>query len=328
MQHHDEHRDVFNAQAEALGGVRQDAPNPKYDRIVEAAMPGVGDAAAFVDLAATLEAAAGDTYLANVVRLDDPAARALMASVLGVEAQHVAVLRTVAALFTAGATRPGHRPDGRLPGAGGDRERRLSRAVRDARPRQPARGRGRAMTGVIPPLPLPPLPTAVTVPTPIATVSLPLPTVPLPTLPLPTVPLPTVPNPTPPGTVPATTTPTMHDRRAIRAKSVERAADNHGCDRPDERRAVDDAGIADDAGAVVDVVRSTDRLATDVHRVPRARRRHRRRRARRTVPSPTRPSPKRPSRRFSCRSPSASPESRPAPRRRRAGRCQAGTVGG
>jgi hypothetical protein len=102
VQHHDEHRDVFNAQAEALGGTRQDAPNPKYDRIVDAAIPGVGDVAAFVDLAATLEEAAGDTYLANVVRLDDPAARALMASVMGVEAQHVAVLRTVAALFTAG----------------------------------------------------------------------------------------------------------------------------------------------------------------------------------------------------------------------------------
>ena len=66
-------------------------------------MPGVRDAAALVDLAATLEEAAGDTYLANVVRLDDPAARALMASVMGVEAQHLAVLRTVAALFAAGA---------------------------------------------------------------------------------------------------------------------------------------------------------------------------------------------------------------------------------
>jgi hypothetical protein len=101
-QHHTEHRAAFNAQAEALGGARQNAPNPKYDRIVQATMPGVGDAAALVDLAATLEGAASDTYLADVARLDDPAARALMASVMGVEAQHVAVLRTVAALFAAG----------------------------------------------------------------------------------------------------------------------------------------------------------------------------------------------------------------------------------
>jgi Ferritin-like domain len=101
-QHHAEHLAAFNAQAAALGGARQDAPNPKYDRIVDAAMPEVGDAATFVDLAVTLEEAAGDTYLANVVRLDDPAARALMAGVMGVEAQHAAVLRTIAALFTGG----------------------------------------------------------------------------------------------------------------------------------------------------------------------------------------------------------------------------------
>jgi hypothetical protein len=65
------------------------------------------------------------------------------------------------------------------------------------------------MTGVIPPLPLPPLPTAVTVPTPITTLSLPLPTLPVPTIPLPTIPTPTLPNPTTPGTVPATTAPTV-----------------------------------------------------------------------------------------------------------------------
>jgi hypothetical protein len=100
--HHVEHRDAFNAQAEALGGARQDAANPKYSTIVEAALPSVSNAAAVVDLAAALEQAAGDTYLADIARLDDPAARALMASVMGVEVQHVAVLRTVAALFAAG----------------------------------------------------------------------------------------------------------------------------------------------------------------------------------------------------------------------------------
>jgi Ferritin-like domain len=101
-QHHAEHRDAFNARAEALGGARQDAPNPKYSGIVEAALPDVRNAAAVVNLGITLEQVAGDTYLADIARLDDPAARALMASVMGVEAQHVAVLRTVAALLAAG----------------------------------------------------------------------------------------------------------------------------------------------------------------------------------------------------------------------------------
>jgi hypothetical protein len=101
-QHHTEHRDAFNARAEAHGGVRQDAPNPKYGGIVDATLPGVRNAAALVSLAVTLEQAAGDTYLADIARLDDPAERALMASVMGVEAQHLAVLRTVAALFAAG----------------------------------------------------------------------------------------------------------------------------------------------------------------------------------------------------------------------------------
>jgi hypothetical protein len=100
--HHLEHRDAFNAQAEARGGVRQDAPNPTYDKLVEEAMPTLDDVGAVVGLAATLEEAAGDTYLANVALLGDPAARALMAAVMGVEAQHLAVLRIVAALLDAG----------------------------------------------------------------------------------------------------------------------------------------------------------------------------------------------------------------------------------
>jgi hypothetical protein len=100
--HHAEHRDAFNARAEELGGARQEAPNPRYGTVVGVTLPDIRTAAAAVDLAVTLEQAAGDTYLADIARLDDPAARALMASVMGVEAQHVAVLRIVAALFAAG----------------------------------------------------------------------------------------------------------------------------------------------------------------------------------------------------------------------------------
>ena len=43
---HGEHGAAFNAQAEALGGQRQDATNPKYTPIVEDATPGLTDYAA------------------------------------------------------------------------------------------------------------------------------------------------------------------------------------------------------------------------------------------------------------------------------------------
>jgi hypothetical protein len=100
-QHHVEHRDAFNARAEALGGARQEAAHPKYRQLVDDELPALADVGAVVGLAATLEEAAGDTYLANVTQLDDPAARALMASVMGVEAQHLAVFRSAAALLDA-----------------------------------------------------------------------------------------------------------------------------------------------------------------------------------------------------------------------------------
>ena len=104
MGHHAEHVAAFNAQAEALGGARQDAPNPRYAQIVEEATPTLTDAAAVVRLFAMLEEVATDTYLSNVTMLEEPSARLLMASVMGVEAQHLAVLRTITALLAADQT--------------------------------------------------------------------------------------------------------------------------------------------------------------------------------------------------------------------------------
>ena len=99
MGHHAEHGAAFNAQAEARGGVRQDAPNPRYAQVVADAKPTLIDVGAVVRLAAVLEEVATDTYLSNVTMLDDPAARMLMASVMGVEAQHLAMLRTINTLL-------------------------------------------------------------------------------------------------------------------------------------------------------------------------------------------------------------------------------------
>ncbi len=96
---HAEHGMAFNAQAEALGGMPQDGTNPKYTPVVEDAAAGLTDYAAVVELAATLEEVAQDTYLANLSLLPMGEQRQLMASVMAVETQHLAVLRAVGALL-------------------------------------------------------------------------------------------------------------------------------------------------------------------------------------------------------------------------------------
>ena len=56
---------------------------------------------AVVRLAAMLEEVATDTYLADLGQLHDLDSRSLTASVMGVEAQHLAVLRAFDSLFSA-----------------------------------------------------------------------------------------------------------------------------------------------------------------------------------------------------------------------------------
>lgn len=103
MQQHSEHGAAFNAQAEALGGQEQTATNPRYTPVVEDATPGLTDFLPVVDLAATLEEVAQDTYLANLSLLQDTDAKALMAGVMAVETQHLGILRAVRALLEGGA---------------------------------------------------------------------------------------------------------------------------------------------------------------------------------------------------------------------------------
>jgi Ferritin-like domain len=100
-QQHSEHGELFNAEAEGLGGERQDAPNPRYSQVVQASMPTLTDAAGVLGLAATLEEVATDTYLANLTMLRNAAMRTLMASVMGIESQHLATLQTFSALIAA-----------------------------------------------------------------------------------------------------------------------------------------------------------------------------------------------------------------------------------
>lgn len=103
MKQHDEHRAAFQAMTKALKGTVQETANTKYGPVVEAAKPGLKTPIDVVKLAATLEQVATETYLADLGMFTDTKARALTASVMGVECQHLAVLRAVGALLDGGA---------------------------------------------------------------------------------------------------------------------------------------------------------------------------------------------------------------------------------
>ncbi len=103
VKQHDEHKKGFQAQTTALGGKPQDTPNPKFAAEVTKAVPGFKQPVDVVDFAAVLEKVATDTYLVNLTQLEDMKSKELMASVMGVEAQHLASLRAVSALLKGGA---------------------------------------------------------------------------------------------------------------------------------------------------------------------------------------------------------------------------------
>ena len=103
MQQHAEHGMAFNEQVEALGGQRQDEPHPMFAQVVEQAKPSLKGPLDVVNLAAQLEEVATDTYLTNLGLLGEMRSRELMVQVMGVEAQHLAILRAVKALLEGGA---------------------------------------------------------------------------------------------------------------------------------------------------------------------------------------------------------------------------------
>jgi len=121
IQQHSEHRAAFKAQTTALGGTEQNSPHAGATQIVKDAMPGLTDGLKVVQLAEQLETIATQTYVENTTLLEDSVAKQLMATILGVETQHAATLRAVAALLEGGAPELIAIPvdPGKLPAAAG-----------------------------------------------------------------------------------------------------------------------------------------------------------------------------------------------------------------
>jgi len=99
---HAQHANAFNAAVQQLGGKAQTNPDPVLLGVVNQAKPGLTSPAAVIDLAIQLETGAAETYVANTAALKDKNARNVTASIMGVEAQHVAVLNGVKAVLATG----------------------------------------------------------------------------------------------------------------------------------------------------------------------------------------------------------------------------------
>lgn len=109
MGQHAEHAVAFNAAVRRLKGRPQTKPDPAFVPVVNkavASLKGMSDAnatLAVVGLALELENIAAETYVKNTSLVNATSNRALFASIMGVEAQHVSVLLAVQALLSAGA---------------------------------------------------------------------------------------------------------------------------------------------------------------------------------------------------------------------------------
>jgi hypothetical protein len=98
---HKQHAAAFSAAIKRLGGKAQAAPDPVLLKVVNKAKPTLTSAAAVVALALELEDGAAQTYVATTGALKNSNARQVTASIMGVEAQHAAILRAVQALLAA-----------------------------------------------------------------------------------------------------------------------------------------------------------------------------------------------------------------------------------
>jgi hypothetical protein len=118
---HQQHADAFNAAATRLGGKAQNEPDPVLLGVVTNAKPSLTGPAQVVDLAIELEDGAAQTYVANTGTYSNKNARSVAASIMGVEAQHVAILNAVKALLAGGAADLIALPPdaAKLPGAAG-----------------------------------------------------------------------------------------------------------------------------------------------------------------------------------------------------------------
>jgi hypothetical protein len=109
MSQHAQHADAFNSAAQHLGGKAQTKPDPAFVPVVNKAvksLTGVSASAGalvVVGLALELENIAAETYIKDTTLVKSTSNKALFASIMGIEAQHVSVLLAVQALLKAGA---------------------------------------------------------------------------------------------------------------------------------------------------------------------------------------------------------------------------------
>jgi len=109
MGQHSDHLAAFQAATTALGGAKQGNPDPAFVPVVDSAVKSITKSSAtegallVVGLALELENIAAETYVNNMSLLSDANAKKVTASIMGVEAQHVAILNAVQALLKAGA---------------------------------------------------------------------------------------------------------------------------------------------------------------------------------------------------------------------------------
>ena len=109
MAQHRQHGKAFNSAVRKLGGKAQHAEDPAYVPVVKKAVAGLAGASptqgalGVVALALELEQVAAETYVHDTVKARKAANKALFASIMGVEAQHQAVLLAVQALLKATA---------------------------------------------------------------------------------------------------------------------------------------------------------------------------------------------------------------------------------
>jgi hypothetical protein len=109
MGQHAQHADAFNAAVKHLGGKAQNNPDPAFVPVVNKAVASLNGANAaqgalgVVGLALELENIAAETYVKDTTLAKSTTNKALFASIMGIEAQHVSVLLAVQALLMAGA---------------------------------------------------------------------------------------------------------------------------------------------------------------------------------------------------------------------------------
>jgi uncharacterized protein YbjQ (UPF0145 family) len=109
MGQHVQHGDAFNSAIMHLGGKKQNKPDPAFVPVVNKAVKSLSGATAaegalgVVGLALELENIAAETYVKDTTLVKSTSNKALFASVMGIEAQHAAVLLAVQALLMANA---------------------------------------------------------------------------------------------------------------------------------------------------------------------------------------------------------------------------------